>query len=140
MPYKFSDKYTAGDCGMTATGKNLAELFADSGFGLIEIMTDPDKLEENVQINVELKSDNLADLYYDWLSELIYLKDARLFFMKRVEFIRLKKDGKLKAKLYGDTIDPNRHILKIDVKAVTYYKFKVEETQDGWFGEVVFDL
>lgn len=140
MPYKHSDKYTRGDIGLTATGCSLTELFVDSGRGLTEIMTDSNNLQESRQIEVELKSDNLSELYYDWLSEIIYLKDAELFLMKRTEFARLDEDGKLKAKLFGDTIDPKRHILKIDVKAVTYYKFKIEKKDNGWFSEVVFDL
>jgi len=141
MPYKYTDKYTAGDLGMTASGRDLNELFADSGRGLTEIMTDSEKLRESRQLIVELKSDNLSDLYYDWLSEIIYLKDAELFLLKRVEFSQLdEKNGILKAKLFGDTIDPKRHILKIDIKAVTYYQFKIIKKEDGWFSEVVFDL
>ncbi len=126
---------------MTATGQDLIELFADSGRGLTEIMTDSEKLRENRQLDIELNSDSLTELYYDWLSEIIYLKDAELFFMKGAEFNLLdKKRGTLKAKLFGDTIDPKRHVLKVDVKAVTYYKFKIEKIKDGWQSEVVFDL
>ncbi|HHI02367.1 MAG TPA: archease [candidate division Zixibacteria bacterium] len=141
MPYKHSDEFTGSDIGMAATGRDLKELFADSGYGLTEIMTDPKKLREDRQIKVEFKSDNLSELYYDWLSEIIYLKDAELFLLKRSEFSRLdEKKGILGAQLFGDTIDPKRHILKVDVKAVTYYKFKIEKTEEGWQSEVVFDL
>jgi len=140
MPYKHSDRNTTGDIGMTTTGKNLKELFSDSARGLIEIMADSYKLLENSRLEVELRSDSLSELYYDWLSEIIYLKDAKQFLVKRIEFIQLDKSGTLKATLCGDTIDPGRHTLKIDVKAVTYYRFNIEKRDNDWFGEVVFDL
>lgn len=140
MPYKHSDKYTGADIGLTATGCDLQELFADSGLGMTEIMTDLRKLEENRHIEIELNSDNLSDLYFDWLSEIIYLKDAKLFLLKRTEFYILDESGILKAKLFGDTIDTTRHILKVDVKAVTYYQFRIEKDDNGWISEVVLDL
>ncbi len=141
MPYKYTDTHTGSDIGLTATGKTLAELFADSALGLTGIMVDLKGLREDQMLKVDIKSDTLSELYYDWLSEIIFLKDAESFLFKRVSFEYLEAEkGILKAILYGDTINPDRHLLKTDVKAVTLYKFKIEKSFGHWTGELVFDL
>ena len=92
-------------------------------------------------IVARVKGENFEDLFFQWLSEIIFIKDAERFLMKRAE-INFEKEGQaaLQGRLFGDSIDPKRHILKTDVKAVTFYKFRVEKMGEIWKAEVVFDL
>ena len=39
----------------------------------------------------------------------------------------------------GERIDPVRHDLTADVKAVTLYRYRVEAVQEGWEAEVILD-
>ena len=141
MPYEFTDVYTTADVGMVVTGRDLNELFTDAALGLTEIIADLDGLENNREIVIELEADNLDDLFFIWLSEIIYHKDADGFLVKKgeVDFDSGERI-KLRARLWGDTVDPSRHVLKTDVKAVTLYRLKVQQINDHWRGEVVFDL
>jgi len=141
MPYKFSDQYTTADVGIIVTGESIEELFSDAAIGMTEIVVELDNLEKRRQITVELEADNVEQLFFDWLSEIIYLKDAESFLLKecRLEIVYGKRI-KLRAELSGDLIDPDRHMLKVDVKGVTLYRLKVEKINDHWQGEAVFDL
>ncbi|SYZ73501.1 putative Protein archease [Candidatus Zixiibacteriota bacterium] len=141
MPFKLTDAHTSGDIGLTATGRDLAELFVDSALGLTSIMVESGGLSERRQIPIALEAETLEKLYLHWLSEIIYLKDAESFLLRGCE-IRIFQTEKaiLKGVLRGDTIDRQHHILKADVKAVTYYKFRLEQVGEVWQGEVVFDL
>jgi len=117
------------------------QFFSDAAAGLMKIMVEPDGLEENQGLSFEIEEDSLEDLFYSWLSELIYYKDAKNFLLKRCKLeITDNEKFRLKAVLFGDNIDSKRQILKIDVKAVTYYRFRIEKIDDIWHGEVVFDL
>ena len=40
----------------------------------------------------------------------------------------------------GEPLDPARHLLNNEVKAITYHELKVEQTGDGWFAEVIVDI
>lgn len=141
MPYKLTDTHTSADIGLVASGRSAAELFIDSALGMIEIMADRKSLEENRTVTINLNSGSLDELYFDWFSEIIYIKDAEYFMPKRIDIERLDTTAYiLKAHLYGDTIDASRQVLKVDVKAATRYKFKVEFDGNNWLGEVVFDL
>jgi SHS2 domain-containing protein len=141
MPYKISDAYTSADVGLIASGETLEQLFADSAAGLMEIMVEPEGLRESRNLALEIEGNSLDELYYSWLSELIYIKDANDFLMKNCR-LEIRKNAKyrLTAKLAGDSIDPKRQVLKVDVKGVTYYHFRIEEKENIWQGEVVFDL
>ncbi|MCX6829131.1 MAG: archease [candidate division Zixibacteria bacterium] len=141
MPFELTDLHTSADIGLVATGKNRFELFNDAAIGLTSIMVDIDGLMENRERPVSLRGENFEDLFFQWLSEIIFIKDAERFLMKRAE-INFEKEGQaaLQGRLFGDSIDPKRHILKTDVKAVTFYKFRVEKMGEIWKAEVVFDL
>lgn len=142
MPYELSDKHTSADIGLIATGRDLVELFTDAALGMTSIMVDIKGLEETRQISVELKAESLSELFFAWLSELIYIKDAEKFLLKKCRFNLDESNTSpvLKAELFGDTIDGRRQILKTDVKAVTFYKYSIEKVGNVWRGEVVFDL
>ena len=141
MPYRFSDKYSTADAGIIVTGRTVEELFCDAALGMTEILVDLEDLESGRQLTVELDADSMETLFFDWLSEIIYLKDAESFLLKKC-VMEIKSGNRiiLQASLSGDTIDPNRHTLKVDVKAVTFYRLKVEQVNDHWQGEAVFDL
>lgn len=141
MPFRISDEHTSADVGLVISGKSLEELFADAALGVTAIMTDPDRLEERRRIEVELSAENLENLFLGWLSEIVYYKDAECFLFRRCEFSLLDENPpRLKAELFGDRIDPDRHVLMADIKAVTYYKFKLIKGNQDWQAEVVLDL
>ncbi|HDL03525.1 MAG: hypothetical protein DRP46_05880 [Candidatus Zixiibacteriota bacterium] len=141
MPYTFSDKYSTADAGIIVTGKTVEELFSDAALGMTEIIVASENLEVRKKLTVELEADSMEDLFFDWLSEVIYLKDAENFLLKNCVMEINEGDRiNLRASLSGDEIDPERHTLKIDVKAVTLYRLKIEQINDHWQGEAVFDL
>lgn len=47
---------------------------------------------------------------------------------------------RLTADAYGERLNPARHDLIVDVKAVTLHRFKVEQTVRGWEALVVLDI
>ncbi len=141
MPYELTDRSTTADAGLTATGSSLEELFADSAIGLMQIMTEVDELEEKDSLSFEIEEDTTEELYYRWLSDIIYYKDAEDLLVKKCRIEIIENDKlRLKATISGEKINPEKHTLKVDVKAVTYYRFNIEKENDNWHSEVVFDL
>ena len=41
---------------------------------------------------------------------------------------------------WGEAIDPGRHRLRVDVKAVTLHGFSVQSTTDGWEAGVILEI
>jgi SHS2 domain-containing protein len=89
-----------------------------------------------------LAADSLDLLLFELLQELVYYKDAERLLL-RVRELRIEETGsgfRLHADATGETIDPARHPLLADVKAVTLHRLSVEKTPSGWRAVVVLDV
>jgi SHS2 domain-containing protein len=53
--------------------------------------------------------------------------------------VRIGENG-LDGTAWGEPLDPARHDLSHEVKAITYHGLKVEQTPDGWLAEVIVDI
>src|SRR5262249_467018 len=77
-------------------------------------------------------------LLFDWLKKLLYLFEVEHLLFSRFD-VRVRDDG-LQATVAGEKIDPARHQLCHEVKAITYHGLRVERTDDGWIAEVIIDI
>ncbi len=139
MGYKFFD-HTA-DVLFEAEGKTLGELFEAAGLATEETQIDLKGLKSKIKKEIKLKNESVEMLLFDFLQELIFLKDAKLLLFSKIKVsVSEGKTNKLKATLEGEKIDPKKHELKVDVKAVTLHRFEVKKTKSGWFARVILDI
>lgn len=142
MPYKFLEDLAIADVAFEATGKTLEELFDSSALALENTQVkDLKSVKYKVEKKIEVESDNIEMLLFNFLQELIFLKDAKLLLFNKFDIkITQGKKFKLKAKAYGEKLDMKKHELLVDVKAVSLHQFKVEETKSGWVASVILDV
>ena len=92
MKYRFLD-HTA-DVMFEAYGKNLNEVFRNSALAVFDVQCDLKKVKRKIKKKIKLKNENAEDLLFDFLEELIYLKDARYMLFGRFDIgIKKKKVG-----------------------------------------------
>ncbi len=127
------------DIGIRSYGKDLEALFRHAAIGMFEMMTGLDKVSLKEKRTIRLEEKNVEDLFIRWLQELLYRSSVDHVFYRDFQFSSLTEE-KLEAVICGEKINEKKHILKKEVKAVTYHGLKVEKTQDGWVGEVIFDI
>ncbi len=119
--YEFLE-HTA-DVAFRAYGNNVNELFKHAAEALESIMICLDDVACEDSRTIVLTSDTYEDLLYDWLSELLVIFEVDLF---AVRCCRVTITGfSLQAECLGAKIDPSKHRLKEEVKAVTYHNLKV---------------
>jgi len=46
----------------------------------------------------------------------------------------------LVAQAWGEPIDPARHTIYTEVKAITYHGLKLERRDEQWYARIIFDL
>jgi SHS2 domain-containing protein len=46
----------------------------------------------------------------------------------------------VRATARGEKIDPARHVIQTEIKAVTYHGLYVREVENGWEAQVIFDV
>ena len=142
MPFKFSEKLTRADIGFFVTGKDLNELFTDALRALVETSANPETVQPKIVKKMSFSNTNIDELLFDALSELVFLKDAEYFVFSTIKAKVTKTNATYHAEIVGkgEEIDPKKHELRNDVKAITLHKFKVEKTPTGWKATVIVDV
>lgn len=141
QPYRYLDDVALADIAFEAEGETPAALFEACALATTEVMVDPATVRPVEARRVELAAETLEALLYDWLAEIIWLKDAEMLLFSRFA-VDLEAGGapRLKATLWGEPITSGRAALRADVKAVTYHLFAIERAEAGWRARVVLDI
>ena len=127
------------DIGIIAYGSDIRQVFANAALGLFSLITDIDKIQEKIQRNLELTSQDNETLLVEWLNELIYFFDVDYIVFKRFEIACLS-DVHLKATCFGEKINLQQHKLKREVKAATYHTLAIRKEDNTYKAQVIFDI
>ncbi len=143
MRYRYLDDIATADVAFEAFGDTLEEVMVASADATINVMVaDLDSIADRLRRRIEVEAGGADMLLYALLEELVYHKDAERVLL-RVPSVCIDERGAglvLRAEAYGETMDPSRHRLLVDVKAVTLHHFCVEHTGAGWRATVVLDI
>ena len=120
-------------------GASLPELFENAGRALSATLTDRRYLRGRVTREVSLTSVDREALLVDWLNHLLYLFDVDGFLGRDFQVVSLTPEG-LKARVTGESFDPDRHPERTAVKAATFHQLNIVPVKDGWEATVVLDL
>ncbi|HSD58912.1 MAG TPA: archease, partial [Methanotrichaceae archaeon] len=103
-------------------------------------MTDLSKVQVKETWKTELKSSDLEQLAYSWLSEIVFLfeTESAVFSTFKVKLDQ-KDEWMLEAEIGGERLDLKRHAFDNEVKAVTLHEFQVKKN-DMWCVQVVLDV
>lgn len=143
MSYTYLDDIAVADAAFEARGHDLPALFTAAAEATMNLMVDlPEVIENKIRRQINLTDEELDMLLFQFLQEFIYYKDAEDLLLRVSDIGIVKKEGHylLRAETLGEHRDPDRHRLKVDVKAVTLHRFKVESMEDGWKATVVLDI
>ena len=142
--YKFLEDVAIADIAYEAYGKDLNELFENSAFAIFELSANLETVDANKKLEIKLENEKLENLLYDFLSEILFLKDSKYMVFKKVK-VTIKENEKnnkykLKAILEGDTINSEKQQLENDIKAITMHMFEVKKEKNNWKATVVVDI
>jgi SHS2 domain-containing protein len=142
----------AADGKFRAFGATLEEAFANAALACASLMVDWQTIERRVEHAVAMDARDLEQLLNKFLSEMIYLFDAKRFVLGGVEDVKIamppaEGEGadepiRLSARFVGDD-RPERYEFYGDVKAITYSEMKIESCACGpgpWVLQVVVDM
>ncbi len=143
MPYRFIDEIATADVAFEATGERLADVFAAAAEALLSVtVADPQTVRNRLQKEVTLEAESEEMLLFDFLQELVFLKDRdqTLLRVDRIDITPGKDEYRIEAVLTGEELDYTRHDLVVDVKAVTMHQFHLVPAPGGWQARVVLDI
>ena len=142
MRYEILENITAADVAFKAYGTTVNDLFSSSAEALLGILlANPESLTGTVQKKIELRNENLDMLLYDFLNEILFIKDSENIILKLWKIsVTGRKSYRLACKMQGEKIDRNKHSFNVDIKSVTMHELKVEKNGKLWEATVVVDV
>ena len=142
--FRILEDIAVADVALEAIGDTPSELFVAAAQAVIEMLANPMTVSKTWYQTIELEDELFADLLFDWLSEMVYLKDAEgMVFCQATAAVLhepLRNRWRLHGELIGEVIDSTRHELRSDVKAVTKHLYEVSEHEGQWNARVVLDI
>lgn len=143
MPYRYLEEIAKADVAFEAWGTTVEELFREAAEATMNIMVaDLKTIARKVTRTLQVKAESLEMLLFELLQELIFYKDAERLLL-RLEKIGISCSGpecSLRAEAVGEELNPERHDLIVDVKAVTLHRFRVLKDERGWQATVILDI
>lgn len=91
--------------------------------------------------SIEIESENLEALLYDFLDELIFLQDSENVVISHADEINLQKlenGWKIQASILVDNITSEMSLL--DIKSPTYNEMLIDYQDEKWVLEAVLDV
>ena len=140
--FRFLEEVALADIVFEAEGESVEDVFRGATQALLESMANPATVSGGWERAIEQSAADLSVLLFDWLSEVVYWKDAAGVVFREAP-LTLTGDGKvwlLRAHLIGAPVDQQTQELHADVKGVTKHLYDLKQTGGRWKVCVVLDV
>ena len=143
MPYQYLEDIATSDAAFEAWGDKLEDMFLAAADATMNVMVENlDGIADKERRMIRVEAEAIDLLLFQLLQELIFFKDAERLLL-RVSRTDIQGEAGhfiCAAETYGEEINPDKHELIVDVKAVTLHRFRVEQTPRGWEATVILDI
>ncbi|MCM8798836.1 MAG: archease [Candidatus Omnitrophica bacterium] len=127
------------DLGIKAYGKTREELFLNCAYAMFSLITDLETISLVDKIIIEKTADNQNELLINWLRGLHSSYAVDNYLLRNFQMIKLNEN--LVVGLgEGEKFDPQRHILKKEIKAVTYHQVEIKKEGNFYTVQIIFDV
>jgi len=116
------------DAYIAAYGMDLAEAFENAALAMFDVMTEVEKVSPKVEDYVDVLAEDEYALLYSWLETLLVKFDINemLYSKFKVSSLNQTPNGfRLRAEIWGEKFNPEKHAQKVGVKAVTYHRMEI---------------
>jgi SHS2 domain-containing protein len=127
------------DVGYRLYAPTLEELFIIAGRALFATITELESIHRKKSVEIYAAGNDTEELLVAWLAELNYrcitahelFKDFSISTLTSME---------VSGVAHGEIIDPSRHVIHTEIKAVTYHGLYIRKSAAGWEAQVIFDV
>ena len=140
--FRFLEDIAMADTAFEAKGESVEEVFRGATQALLETMANPTTVSGEWERAIERTDVDPSTLLFDWLSEVVYWKDAAGVVFREAP-LTLTREGNvwlLRAGLIGAPVDQQTQELHADVKGVTKHRYELKQTGGCWKVNVVLDV
>jgi len=137
-PYRRID--TTADVGLESRGATPEDAFSNMAKGLFSLMCPLSLIRGRARRTVEAHAPSREELLVVWLNELIFVHETEDLLFRFFTFTAFEEEH-LAATCLGEPVDPERHMLRMEVKAATYHRLSLDRDDRGqWRARVILDV
>ena len=132
-----------GEVAVRATGRDLAEAFANAAKALFAVNVDLRGVRRRKVFQIRVEADRVENLLVEWLNELIYVSEAQGVLMREFEVKGPDASGArhvVSSTCWGEPYDASRHRSRLHVKGATYSGTTVERRDGDCSVHVILDV
>ena len=127
------------DIGLEITGENERKLFTNAAYALIDLITERTFVSVKERRYLQIEGEDRTALFVNFLREILYLMEGEWFFIRKISAMRIE-EARLRCRVEGEKFVPSQHVVKREIKAVTYHSAEVSASGKGWKGRVILDV
>jgi SHS2 domain-containing protein len=133
-----------GDAGLRVTAPTLPRLLTGCAEQMVRLVCPEGPIRPLVSRSVTIEGGDLAELLVNWLAEIngLMAVAGEIYASFSIDALEASAGARcrLAARVHGEVIDPGRHRLEREIKAVTFHETFVRRQGSRWQGQVIFDL
>jgi SHS2 domain-containing protein len=133
-----------GDAGLRITAGSLTDLLTVCAHQMVRLVCPEGRIRRTLARPVWVEGADLVELFINWLSEVNSLMAIHheIYDVVTIDLLSDPDDPPLhlKGTAQGEPIDPDRHQIALEIKAVTFHAAYVRQTDTAWECQVIFDL
>ncbi|MDI6732863.1 MAG: archease [Planctomycetota bacterium] len=156
---KYQLIHHTADIGIKVRDKTLKGLFEKSAFALYDILCDIKKVKPLLKKTISVQAPTYEEILNEFLNALLKEFTVQNNLVASVTVNKIEKPtGSLGSLQDGNIIYPSRdslllsatihlqrysvrqHLIKTEIKAVTFHNLYVKKIRDGYMAEVIFDV
>ena len=126
------------DMGIEVRSLGPDGLFSTAAAALFDLIAAGSGRGGGMARSITVEGGDWADLMVNWLRELLYIWHADQQVLAGVDILELS-DTLLRARVFFETFEPQRHEIRHEIKAVTYHQIDVGPHGGGWRARIIFD-
>ena len=140
--YQFLDDIALADIAFEVRGDSLQDVFAGATQALIETLANPATVASTWERTIAHADQDLPALLFEWLSEIVYWKDAAgvVFHEASLKLVCEAGIWTMQARLVGAPVDQQSQELRNDVKGITKHLYELRQDGKHWKARVVLDV
>ncbi len=130
------------DVGIEVEAQSLQDLFEESAYGMFSIICENlDEVECKEYVEGSVQGEDLNELMYNFLENLLFLFETKLILLKDVQVkIHEGKVWTLEFKACGEPVKKGKHRIATGIKSPTYHQMKVGKNDGKYIARIIFDV
>ncbi len=127
------------DFGIRVSGSDAKDLFHNAAMALMDQLLEADTSMQQQPRQIRVEGDDWPDLMVNWLREILFLWVGEELLVRSVH-IEALVDNKLISQVHTEMFSPQYHVIKTEIKAVTYHQIQVADVGHQWEATIIFDI